>query len=148
MSEELFPYYFSTGELRRLREKSGQSKKRVRGVVGVPTMVTLPAVSVVFRTGVSRVEPTSIWLVHDEYRDQNDGPSEARTKKSVAGADLWAVPNEDLLQSKAQGTLSPGEETLMLTQSLISAVGYEVSTNTKDMWSFCNLSLQQKVTKA
>lgn len=60
MKDGFVSYKFSTGEVYGLNKESVQAKKRVRGVDGVPTTVTLTAVPVTLRTGVSRVDQASV----------------------------------------------------------------------------------------
>lgn len=60
-------YDLPNGKVYRLSEVAIQAKKRVRGVNGAPTTVTLAAVPASFRADVSRVDLSSILQAYDAH---------------------------------------------------------------------------------
>lgn len=78
--EWAFSYNLPTGAVYNIREKSVQARKRVKGVDGVPTTVTLTAVPMTFLARVSRVDLAPIQPDYHDYRKQggNDGEEGVR----------------------------------------------------------------------
>lgn len=83
-----FFYDFRTGEDYALREESVRVRKCVRGVDSVSTTLTLPAVSVTFRAGVTGAEPTSIRQDYKEYHGYSGDSSETEHARGDEAVDL------------------------------------------------------------
>lgn len=90
-------YDFPTEKVYRPNEEAVQARKRVRGVDGNPTTVTLEAVSATFRADVSRVNLASAWQNHDYYRRPEGGRREDKRAGASGDVDLNALFEKDLL---------------------------------------------------
>lgn len=131
---------FLTGRVYGLSEEAVQGKKRMRGVDGVPTTVTLAAVLVTFHAGVSGVALASTRQDYDAYRRREDERGEADRAGASGEVGLDAMLWKDLVWADADDTQGITEEALLVKSSLVSAVGNEVPCPRTSTWSFCDPS--------
>lgn len=68
MRDGLVPYDFPTGKFHGHSEEVVPAKMLARDVGGIPTTVTLEAVTVSFCADGSCVDLATIWQDYDEYR--------------------------------------------------------------------------------
>lgn len=103
-----------------------QGKKYLGDVDRVPTTVTLTTVPLTFLAGMTSVDLPSIWKDCTDYRLQSDDCDKTEHAGNSRAADLKALFDGDLLWSEAGDVDSFMEEKLLVTSSLVSAVGQQV----------------------